>query len=109
MQHVGSGNDADLNAALGAPPPDYGGDCAKMVGELERAGFHVVESREEMPEFVFYDIGAVIYHLRGVSWQIPDFDVEKYDHELRAMDARIHSEGHFIAHDHRFLIKAQRK
>lgn len=109
MQHVGCGNDEDLNAALRAPPPDYGGDCAKTVGDLERTGFHIVTSCDEMPEFVFYDIGAMIYHLRAVSSQIPDFDVRKYDRALRIVDARIRSEGRFVVHDHRFLIEAQRE
>lgn len=109
MQHVGRGNDADLNAALGAGPPSYGGDCATMVGELEQTGFRVVEAREETAEFVFFDIGAVVYHLRAVSWQIPDFDVTTYDHELRHLDARIRREGRFVAHDRRYLIRAQRR
>jgi SAM-dependent methyltransferase len=109
MQHVGTGNDADLNAALGAPSPQYGADCAMMADELERAGFAVVTCRDENPEFAFYDIGAVIYHLRAVSWQIPDFDVQTYDQPLRSLDARIRSEGPFIAHDHRILIEAERK
>ena len=66
-------------------------------------------SSEEMPEFAFYDIGAVIYHLRAVSWQIPDFDVQKYDRELRSLDARIRNDGRFVAHDHRFMVKALRQ
>jgi hypothetical protein len=80
-----------------------------MAGELERAGFDVVTSRDENPEFAFNDIGAVIYHLRAVSWQIPDFDVQTYDQSLRRLDARIRNDGPFIAHDHRLLIAAERK
>lgn len=109
MQHVGSRNDVELNAALGSPPPDYGGDCAKTVRELQAAGCRVIMACEEMPEFVLYDIGAVVYHLRAVSWQIPNFDVQTYDHELRSLDARIRSEGSFVAHDHRYLITAHRE
>lgn len=108
MQHVGRDNDADLNAVLGAAPPSYGGDCATMVAELEQNGFRVDEARDETPEFVFFDIGAVVYHLRAVSWQIPDFDVTTYDRELRNLDARIRNEGRFVAHDRRYLIRAQR-
>lgn len=108
MQHVGRDNDAELNQELGAAPPKGGADSAEMVASLQRNGFRILEARAEMPEFVFHDIGAVVYQLRAVSWQIPDFDVQRYDAELRALDARIRCEGSFVAHDRRFLIRARR-
>lgn len=108
VQAVGAGNDAELNAALGAPPPAFGGgDLETSVAALASVGFEIVDSLTERPEYGFYDVGAVIYHLRAVSWQIPDFDVYKYDQQLRALDARIRSEGRFVAHDHRYLIEAR--
>lgn len=109
VQAVGGENDLELNEVLGGAPYAHAsvGGCAKAVTELEEAGFEIAEALEERPPFVFHDIGAVVYHLRVVSWQIPDFDVQKYDRELRALDARIRSEGGFVARDHRFLIEAR--
>jgi hypothetical protein len=56
----------------------------------------------------FYDVGAVVYHLRLVAWQIPDFDPERYDVALRRSHQRIGAEGALDVHAHRFLIIAER-
>jgi SAM-dependent methyltransferase len=108
-QQVGSRNARKLNEALGDPvSTDVDAWSLEVaVAALQRQGFRILDAREELPEHTFYDIGAVVYQLRAVAWQIPDFDVERYDAKLRALDARIRANGCFVVHDHRFLIKAQ--
>jgi hypothetical protein len=109
-QQVGSRNGAEINAALGAPPsidPDAE-TCDRAVDALRAQGFWVDEAREEMPAYVFGDIGAVVYQLRAVPWTIPDFDVAAYDEPLRRLDAHIRRTGGFITHDHRYLIRASK-
>jgi hypothetical protein len=54
----------------------------------------------------YRDIGAVVFHLSAVSWQVPGFDVATYDQALRRLDARIRAEGRFVVRDHRTLIRA---
>jgi len=108
-QQVGSRNDADLNEALGAPPvtlPDAI-TCEGAVNALREQGFDILEAAEEWPEFVFLDVGAIVFHLRAIPWQIPDFDVDKYEPALRALDQRMRTDGPFVAHNHRFLIRAR--
>ncbi|MEQ7004816.1 methyltransferase domain-containing protein [Actinopolymorpha sp. B17G11] len=107
-QQVGSRNGAEINAALGAPPSiDLDAEtCDLAVAALRAQGFRVDEAREEMPAYVFGDIGAVVYQLRAVPWTIDDFDVRTYDVALRRLDARIRETGEFATHDHRYLIRA---
>jgi hypothetical protein len=110
-QQVGSDDCAQLNAALGAPHP-YPADSwtASTAGDaLMAAGFRLVDVREEWPLFTFFDIGAMIYQLRMVPWQIPDFTTERYGSALRRLDAQIRTTGSFVARSHRFLIVAQRE
>jgi len=76
--------------------------------ELRDAGFEIVESRDEHPETIITDIGAVVYLLRIVSWQIADFSVEKYRHKLMALHNRIQEKGPLVIHAHRLYIEAQR-
>ncbi|MEV6850081.1 methyltransferase [Actinoplanes sp. NPDC051411] len=104
-QQVGSDDCAEINEALGAPPP-YAKtwDAATAAKELTAAGLAVTEVREEWPEFVFHDVGALVFQLRAVAWQVPDFTVERYAGALR----RIHERGEFRARSHRFLIRAER-
>lgn len=108
-QQVGSRNDADLNEALGAPPVilPSATSCEAAVNALHEQGFEILEAAEEFPEFVFLDVGAIVYQLRAVPWQIIDFDVDKYEPALRALDQRIRTDGPFVAHNHRYLIRAR--
>jgi SAM-dependent methyltransferase len=104
-QQVGSDDCAEINDALGASPAyDETWDAATATKRLTAAGLTVTEVREEWPEFVFHDVGALVFQLRAVAWQVPDFTVEKYADALR----RIHERGEFRARSHRFLIRAER-
>ncbi|WP_053175168.1 class I SAM-dependent methyltransferase [Nonomuraea sp. SBT364] len=107
-QQVGSRNDQELNDALDAPPAAGEREWTLDVAadSLRRAGLRVLDAREEMVGHVFHDIGAVVFHLRAVPWQIRDFDHERYAGPLRALHERIRSDGGFAVRNHRFLIEA---
>lgn len=107
-QQVGAEDCAELNAALGAPPP-YGRAWSADVAAaaLTAAGLTVTDVREERPELVFHDIGALVYQLRAVPWQVRDFTVTRYEPALRRIDERIRGEGAFAVRTHRFLVQAR--
>jgi SAM-dependent methyltransferase len=108
-QQVGGEDLADLNAALDAPPPHprpWNADVA--VAQLEAAGLRVTDVREERLPLHFRDVGAIVYQLRAVPWQIRDFDPQRYDRALRRLDALIRVLGEFVATAHRFLVEAVR-
>jgi hypothetical protein len=108
-QQVGSDDLVDLNAALGAPPPYAKQWTAESaVAALEVAGLRVTDVREERPAFAFHDVGAIVYQLRAVPWQVRDFTPHRYEKALRRLDAVIRTEGHFTAYAHRFLVRATR-
>jgi SAM-dependent methyltransferase len=107
-QQVGSDDLADLNAALGAPAPHPRVWTAEAaVRELEAAGLTVTDVREEHPTATFHDIGAVVFQLRAVPWQIRDFTPQRYDRALRRLHAQIRTHGHFTVTAHRFLVEAR--
>lgn len=108
-QQVGSDDLADLNADLGAPPPyatNWTADDAAAA--LRAAGLRVTDVREERPPLTFHDIGALVYQLRAVPWQVRDFTPERYDRPLRRIDATIRTQGFYTATAHRFLVQATR-
>lgn len=109
-QQVGSRNHLELNEALGAEPPGPPGGwtLGVAVERLEAAGFEIVDAREELLPFRFLDIGAVVYQLAAITWQVPDFEPAAYARPLRRLEARIAADDGFIVHDHRFLIEARR-
>ena len=56
----------------------------------------------------FHDIGAVVWVLRKCVWWVPDFSVDGYDRQLRALDERIRAEGPFVAFSTRHLFRCVR-
>ncbi len=109
-QQVGDSNLSDLNGYLGAQPymfEHWRLDYAAQ--ELRDAGWQIVVQKEEMPVTRFFDVGALIYYLKAVPWQVADFSVEKYFAKLVEMHKRIQRDGYFDAHYHRFLIMAEKR
>lgn len=108
-QQVGSDDLRDLNAELGAAPPyAKSWTVTEAVAALEAAGLTVTDVREERPPLTFHDVGALVYQLRAVPWQVRDFTVQRYDRALRRIDAVIRTQGHYTATAHRFLVQASR-
>lgn len=109
-QQVGPLECAALNAFLDAPPdPDAAGwSLAAEVANARQAGLEVERAEEELLDSTFYDIGAVVRFLRIITWQIPDFSLERYRPRLLALHEHIAEHGAFAAHAHRFLLVARR-
>ena len=53
-------------------------------------------------------MGAIVYYLKAVPWQIPDFSVEKYKDRLWRLHKSVALAGGFKAHAHRHLIVARK-
>lgn len=78
----------------------------KAAGELEARGFEVLEQREEYPKTVFMDIGAVVYYLKAIPWQIPGFSVAAYRERLWAVHELIREQGGLVVFSHLFYVEA---
>ncbi len=109
-QQVGGRDNIRLNELLKASSEseysywnlNYG--CNK----LKEAGFTIKEKMEEFPETVVTDIGAVVYYLTAIPWQIPDFTVEKYYRQLHDLHSLIQDKGNIVLTSHRFYIEVQK-
>jgi SAM-dependent methyltransferase len=109
-QQVGSRNDHAVNDALGVPAalhPDAQTLDLTVVG-LEKAGLVIDQAQESYPVMRYFDIGAVVFQLRSVPWQVPNFHAKESEQHLRIIDAHIRSTGSFDVKNHRFLIHAHK-
>lgn len=79
------------------------------VAAAEAAGLEVVELRTARLRMEFFDVGAVVWILRKCVWWVPDFDVNRYSERLLEMDETLRSEGVFVAHSTRHLMRARRR
>jgi SAM-dependent methyltransferase len=84
-------------------------NLAAAVQGLTPAGFVIVTQQEEYPRTTFHDIGAVVYYLKAIPWQIEAFDVQRERNRLLALHRHICTAGPFITHSHRFYIEAVRR
>ena len=71
--------------------------------------WEILERKEEFPIQRFYDLGAVIYYLKAIPWQVPDFSIEKYRDELYRLHQHIEKTGFFDVTQSRFFIKIKSK
>lgn len=108
-QQVGNMNDIDINKLLDAPPPirePWNLEVAK--NEFEKNNFTIIEGMECFPKSRLFDIGALIYQLKAVPWQIEDFSLEKYENKLFSIHKEINRKGYIDIEGHRFLLVARK-
>jgi SAM-dependent methyltransferase len=107
-QQVGGNDCNEINKALGTPVNDeflhWNLEFARR--ELELQGFDVIEWKEEEPYQRFYDIGALVYYLKAIPWQVPDFTIDRYYDALFTIHNTIQTKGYFEVKTNRFLLLA---
>jgi SAM-dependent methyltransferase len=84
----------------------YDHSLAEDVKQIAAAGLHIVEQMEAFPETHFADIGAVVYYLRAIPWQIEGFTVEAYHDKLLALHRQILRDGGLTLASHRTYVEA---
>jgi SAM-dependent methyltransferase len=110
-QQVGGRNNIGLNEILQDQVEFRDSNWALDVAarQLEESGFRIIDRREEYPPVEFLDIGAVVYYLKAIPWQVGDFTVEKYHDRLGRIHNIIEEKGRFMSASHRFYIEAQKE
>jgi SAM-dependent methyltransferase len=110
-QQVGGRDNVRLNQLLGAREEREfdAWTLDSAVQQLEDAGLRFVEGHQEFPETVFFDVGAVVFYLRAIPWQIADFTVEKYRERLAALHDQIQADGCVAVTSHRFHVEARKE
>ena len=109
-QQVGGLNNREINELLGTPKYEhYNWNLETAVTKLNEAGFKITEQKEDIVKTRFYDIGAIVFYLKAVPWQVPDFTVEKYFERLKQIHNMIQKEGYIDFTCHRFLVIAYKE
>ncbi len=77
--------------------------------ELREHGWHIVASHEHCFITRFYDTGAIVYYLKAIPWEVPDFSVARYFAKLVAIHHLIEREGYLDVPFHSFFIIARKE
>jgi len=117
-QQVGDQTNCKLHELFGYKPKDtfYPGaeqkhawNLAYAVRELQDAGWQIIEQEEDFFTTRYYDVGAIVYYLKAIPWEIPDFSVEKYFDKLLEIDQLIERDGYVDVLFHQFFIVARKE
>jgi SAM-dependent methyltransferase len=109
-QQIGDQTNLRLHTLLGheRAPMAHPWNVDYAANELQAAGWCILERQEETFCDRYYDIGAVVYYLKGIAWEIPDFSVEKYFPKLVELDRLMQREGYVDVPFQQFFIVAQK-
>ncbi|MGD0477164.1 MAG: class I SAM-dependent methyltransferase [Nitrososphaerales archaeon] len=105
-QQVGSANLPELNEFLGAPRSKAVWDLQVARQQISEAGLCVTEGREARLESRFRDVGAVVFLLLAVPWQLEGFSVNGYLDKLKELHRFIVRTGSFRVTAPRFYLRS---
>jgi SAM-dependent methyltransferase len=110
-QQVGGQDCLDINEAIGAEVDnEYSHwNLEYAVKELEGEGLKIISTGEQYPVQRFYDIGALVYYLSAIPWQVEGFSTKKYEEGLYKIHKGIQAKGYFEVRQHRFFIRAEKE
>lgn len=108
-QQVGGMNNREMSRFLlgeGAmtTPADY--NLSQTAGELEAAGFGVLERREYFSELRFKNVGAFVFFAKIIEWEFAGFSVDRCFERLLELHEAVERDGHVRSLEHRFFILA---
>ncbi|MFD9739118.1 class I SAM-dependent methyltransferase [Umezawaea sp. NPDC059074] len=103
-QGIGAGTNRELSEAMLGPLPTPADQ--RLEERAAAAGLSIFTLEHQSLRAEYYDIGAIVHFLRKVLWTVPGFTVERYRPQLAKVHERIESEGPFVSHARRYLLKA---
>ena len=109
-QQVGDRTNVDLHTLLGAPPKAGGPwHAAHAAGLAATAGLRVRRAEDACTTTRYRDVGAIAWYLKAVSWEIPDFSVDRYAGPLLRLHRAMERTGQPIEVGfHVFLLVAEK-
>lgn len=76
--------------------------------ELEKNGFEIIEKKEFYPKIKFFDLGAIAYFAKIISWEFLNFSVEKTFNKFLTLQEILDKQGYVESTEHRFYIVAKK-
>ena len=106
-QQVGQFNNIELNQFFGDETyKEWEWNLEYTSKQLVQ--FEILDGKETLIKEYFKDIGAVVFYLRIISWQIPNFKINENINKFKELHSIIQKDGQFTTHGHRFLIIARK-
>ncbi|MCY4528653.1 MAG: methyltransferase domain-containing protein [Chloroflexi bacterium] len=98
----------DLQAAFDATPEYPDATPEKFVPLLEKAGLTITSVEEWEGRMVFEDVGAIVYYLKAIPWEVPGFTVRSHLRYLLALQERLEAGEELGFYAAKYLIEARK-
>ncbi|HTD63183.1 MAG TPA: class I SAM-dependent methyltransferase [Verrucomicrobiae bacterium] len=107
-QQVHGQSHADLLGWFGTEPhwPDVTLD--RLASDLVRAGLDIELARSSWGTISFLDVAALVYYLKAIPWEVPDFSVGRFRTELLGLQRRLDETGALRFNEGLFAIRARK-
>ena len=96
----------DLQAAFDSAPQFPDVTAARYVPLLEDVGLRIVDVQEWEGRVSFADVGAIVYYLKAIPWEVPGFTVKTHQRYLYALQERVDTGEPLEFFAGKFLIEA---
>lgn len=109
-QQVGANNDRELvELLLPESPVPFPRQWLELAAEdCKNIGFTVLDGQEAFCPIRFYDLPALTWFARIISWEFIDFSVERCFDRLLKAQTQLEKDGVLEGTAHRFFLKAQK-
>lgn len=74
--------------------------------EVENANFSIQYKQEAFPVTSFFDVGAIVYYAKIITWEFPNFSAERTYPKLVELQKTLEKEGKIDIRQHRFILVA---
>lgn len=107
-QQVGDTNNSELRQLFQSPDRLNNWNLERATEELEAVGFRILDSGQFSFKSRFLDIGALVYYLKAIPWEVPGFSASSFERELREVHSAIARHGSFDVTTTRFYLAASK-
>ncbi|MFN3230917.1 MAG: class I SAM-dependent methyltransferase [Alphaproteobacteria bacterium] len=111
-EQIGDRTNAELRAAFGASPmtrPDWPHNASDASDVFQEIGFDIEALEEHSFPIRFVDAGAVVYYLKAVPWEVPEFTIRQNAEALIQLHEFSRDRGYAIdATYHAYLLIARK-
>lgn len=107
-QQVGAYNNKDLATFFDSNHIDQfpNATLEYQRNELQKNGFKVLEQGEFYPKIKFFDLGAIAFFAKIISWEFLDFSVEKLMDKFLILQEKLSEQGYIESTEHRYYVVA---
>ena len=98
----------DLLAAFDATPQWPHISLEWYLPRLEAAGLAILDARQWSGRLAFTDVGAIVYYLKAVPWEVPGFAVATHARSLFRLQERLERGEELAFSARKFLIEVRK-